>query len=374
MPTPHSPSTTPTPPSCPGTGQTAPHEQPAQSEQEAPAARPWYLDVDGDWVAVTGTLKGDPLIPILLPRPWVWSRSAAGYVLPRSLKPWTRQTRIQEFLRAAGDNGVMVEVEDTGAVLSEAERRQGRDQRLDIRADRHEHAAEKATASADADHAASRRISDGYPMGQPILIGHRSEGRHRRDLERRDRLDTRSMEARREARVRSRLAAEIRRIQEQGESPVTIGLRIERHQAEIRVIERRLAQHEQAVGPESPALAERTGLRPMSDTYVERSTAERERLLEAVDLDRGVLAALEAEGSLVVYGPHNVNVGDFVFGAGLWHVVRKVNKKTVGVPSMVGGDWLDKLPFVKITQHRRPTDNAPAAQDTKDTAPPAQED
>ncbi len=368
MSTPNIPSTAPVPPGIPSstttlpsstqTGQTAHPEQLAPAGKAPDAPRPWYLDIDGDWVAVTGTLKGDPLIPVLLPRPWVWSRSATGYVLPRSLRPWTRQTRIQEFLRAAQEKGVTVEVEDTGAVLSEAERRQGREQRLDIRADRHEHAAEKATASADADHAASRRISDGYPMGQPILVGHHSEGRHRRDLARRDRLDTRSMEARREARVRSRLAAEIRRVQEQGESPVTIGLRIERHQAEIRVIERHLAQHEQAVGPDGPALAESTGLRPMSDSYLERSTAEHERLLEAVDLDKAVLAALEADGSLVVYGPHNVHVGDFVFGSGLWHVVRKVNKKTVGVPSMVGGDWLDKLPFIKITQHRRPSEEA----------------
>ncbi|GAB3259827.1 DUF3560 domain-containing protein [Kineosporia babensis] len=374
MPDPHTPTTATTeavasastanPPPTPTSSHTplaAEDPQTTSTPHEPSEPHPWFLDIDGDWVAVTGTTKGDPLIAVLLPRPWVWSRTASGYVLPRSLKPWTRQSRIDEFLRTAKDKGVTVEVEDSGATLSEAERRQGREERLDIKAERHEHAAAKATARADADDAASDRISYGYPMGQPILIGHHSEGRHRRDLERRDRLDERSLEDRREARARAQLAQGIRRVQEQGESPVTIGMRVERHQAEIRLIQRRLTRHDLAVKEQALPEEQRTGLTVMSQSYLQRSIAERDRLQEAVDLDQAVLAALEAEGKLTVFGPHNVNVGDFVFASGYWHVVRKVNKKTVSVPSVVGGDWLDKLPFLKITDHRAPTADSDAA-------------
>lgn len=39
-------------------------------------------------------------------------------------------------------------------------------------------------AKADAAHANARAIGDMIPFGQPILVGHHSEGRHRRDLAR----------------------------------------------------------------------------------------------------------------------------------------------------------------------------------------------
>lgn len=45
-------------------------------------------------------------------------------------------------------------------------------------------AAEKADKRADTHFKADRAIADSIPFGQPILVGHHSEGRHRRDLER----------------------------------------------------------------------------------------------------------------------------------------------------------------------------------------------
>jgi hypothetical protein len=42
--------------------------------------------------------------------------------------------------------------------------------------------AARLAAEAASKHAAAKRISDMIPLGQPILVGHHSEGRHRRDL------------------------------------------------------------------------------------------------------------------------------------------------------------------------------------------------
>lgn len=44
-------------------------------------------------------------------------------------------------------------------------------------------ASEKARAAARSKIAAARKIGSGIPFGQPILVGHHSEGRHRRDAQ-----------------------------------------------------------------------------------------------------------------------------------------------------------------------------------------------
>jgi len=49
---------------------------------------------------------------------------------------------------------------------------------------RYEARAEKARSEAESAYAQQKRIGDHIPMGQPILVGHHSEKRHRRDIER----------------------------------------------------------------------------------------------------------------------------------------------------------------------------------------------
>ena len=46
--------------------------------------------------------------------------------------------------------------------------------------------AEKAKKRSDSAHDRAQTIADGIPMGQPILVGHHSEKRHRADLRRID--------------------------------------------------------------------------------------------------------------------------------------------------------------------------------------------
>lgn len=56
-------------------------------------------------------------------------------------------------------------------------------ERAEIRAERFTDHSESRKAEADATRAAVRAISDRIPFGQPILVGHHSEGRHRRDAQ-----------------------------------------------------------------------------------------------------------------------------------------------------------------------------------------------
>lgn len=60
-------------------------------------------------------------------------------------------------------------------------------ERVEARRERLENAADKAQARSNAAYASAGRIADGIPMGQPILVGHHSERRHRRDIAKIDR-------------------------------------------------------------------------------------------------------------------------------------------------------------------------------------------
>lgn len=64
-----------------------------------------------------------------------------------------------------------------------------------MKAERYQELAMKAHKEAMAERSRSDRIADMIPLGQPILVGHHSEGRHRRDLERIHNGMTKSIEA-----------------------------------------------------------------------------------------------------------------------------------------------------------------------------------
>ena len=68
------------------------------------------------------------------------------------------------------------------------ERREARAAKLRARSDR------KGKESSDAMDA-ERKISQHIPMGQPILIGHHSEKRHRRDIKRMQNLGTKAYQS-----------------------------------------------------------------------------------------------------------------------------------------------------------------------------------
>ena len=59
-------------------------------------------------------------------------------------------------------------------------------QRAEERAERFENYSENRGREANAAHATVDQIMSGIPLGQPILVGHHSERRHRRDIERID--------------------------------------------------------------------------------------------------------------------------------------------------------------------------------------------
>jgi hypothetical protein len=88
-------------------------------------------------------------------------------------------------------------------------------ERRDARADRLDNAAVNNTAKAEAAFGASHDATAGIPFGQPILVGHHSEKRHRSALKRSDAAMRRSVEASGKATDQASRAANIRAANDQ---------------------------------------------------------------------------------------------------------------------------------------------------------------
>lgn len=272
-----------------------------------------------------------------------WSRSLQAWYLPRTLRTATRDLKIRQLVDAMAQAGRAVDVGAADPPLPVAQRRRERADRLDQRADRLEARADRRQDASDAAYATVQRISDSLPLGQPILIGHHSEPRHRADLARRDAALTRSVEAQREARDAQRRAEAIRQRLERGESPATIGRRVERLQAERRAVQRLLDRTQTADGDISPASPQRQHL-----------LTRAAEIDDEVAVDQAALAQLEADGHITDWSKAGVIRGDEVLFRGRWLTVVRVNRTTVTVQS--DHSWTHRLPWRELSGLRRRID------------------
>lgn len=71
--------------------------------------------------------------------------------------------------------------------MTKAERREAYADKIEEKRERFAARAEKAREASSAAHGEARRIGSFIPLGQPILVGHHSEKRHRRDIDKIDR-------------------------------------------------------------------------------------------------------------------------------------------------------------------------------------------
>ena len=102
--------------------------------------------------------------------------------------------------------------------------------------------AAREQAKADDRYAASRKIADGIPFGQPILLGHHSQARAERDARKiRSHMDASIEHQERTARAAT-AAATAAAATSHRHNPVTVANRLERLGADIRRMERTLAQ------------------------------------------------------------------------------------------------------------------------------------
>jgi len=161
-------------------------QQPRFGEPERGQIRLIHTHAEG--TLVDGTARGDGSAPVLKAHRFRWSRHLGSWYLPHTRDRMAQRRIIDNVRGALEAAGFAVAVDIDDAYRPTAEVEADRAQRMSERAAALDAKAERYEASAEAAQAAADRISDAIPFGQPILVGHHSEGRHRRDLDRMHRL------------------------------------------------------------------------------------------------------------------------------------------------------------------------------------------
>lgn len=314
---------------------------------------------------IEGSRKGDGVYDVLkaLRDNWRYFPSIARIGLGQSRDKNAQAHKINraaEALRAAGHE-VTVEIDESQRrTFAEAE--QERYDRAEDRAERFGEYAGNAAARSDAAYARVRQIGDGIPFGQPVLVGHHSERRHRRDLERMDNGMRTSIAEGRKADHYANRAAIAERYKDHRESiPVTLR-RIAKLEADARRVQREL-DGTPSRGNEAFA----SWIQPASGQHRERLLSRAADLADEIAYWRGIVAAAEQNG-VKLWSSADFTKGDYVQlrGSGRWYLVERVNQKSLSVPTgnnvgslavvtrdnvyhaMGPSQWTHKLPYDEV--------------------------
>lgn len=293
---------------------------------------------------VDGTSRDDGSAEILRGAGWRWAPSLRSWIIQRSRdrapKLWLIEATAAKLREAGFDVEISIDAAPRPAALAEHDRHE---RALEI-ADRKHAIAETTRARAEAAAAEAKQISAGIPFGQPILVGHHSEGRHRRDLDRVDRALRRRYEEGQEADLLEDQAQAIEAREAHRENPQTIARRIAQFEVRERTLSRSIDGYTDHLGE---AVAAATGIRAA------QLTSELEHVRERLTHLRGIRERQLESGTALALGPGVVSKGDLVQYGGAWYSVIRANPKSVSIRSRAGGSWTDTIPYHQLTAHRR---------------------
>lgn len=196
-----------------------------------------------------------------------------------------------------------------------AEQIEARCERKLERSERYSDYSENAHARAEASSHAAHEIGRFIPMGQPILVGHHSEKRHRRDLGRIDSQMRKSIEESKKADYFSDRSANLEREAKRiTQDRSYIMNRIEELESYLRRLQRHAASY--------------SDYTIRVDETKEKITYWRSKLSE-------VESEIKASGHNIAT-PDNIKPGFWIKYTGTWYEVVRVSRKTVTVKN-----WLN---------------------------------
>ena len=239
---------------------------------------------------------------------------------------------------------VELDVDNTRRAAAEveadrAERASDRAAGLAVKADRLRDA---ATVAEQREQAASAALP---PMGEPIKIGHHSENRHRRAIEKARTTLSKSVEADRNAEHAAQRAAAAQKTTEQRYKPDQIRRRLETLGADLRRQERARDGHTRTLYTDGYGVKHVEETAPATGEHRVRVLDDIDRLADQITFWEEQLAAAAANGANL-WDKTTVAVGDIVYAGGSAYRVAKVNAKSV----RVGGEFSGLLPYSKITK------------------------
>lgn len=285
------------------------------------------LQITHTWLggtAVEGTTRGDGSSEILRSLGWRWSRHLALWFVPRSRDHRGDARRIEaarEALESAG-LAVTVSIDDRRPSMADVEsaravRQEGRAAALGVRAER---AQQKTAAAFEAAHAAIRRLPEG---GEPIHVGHHSEGRHRNAIAKADRAIATALHTQAEQELAESRAAAAAVTTRARYTPSTVANRIRKLEADIRA-----AQRDVAGGRDS--------------AWVARRQEDLDHMREDLAYWQSVRSDQVAAGKATSFTRADVHPGDRVRVGQRWHEVIRVNATTV---TLAGEFGRGRVPF-----------------------------
>lgn len=305
---------------------------------EAPAAeasRSAGITVEhtGDGTLVHGTERGDTeTTAALKAQGFKWSRNLGAWYLPRTWGEPTRDARVRGLEARLGDK-ITVQRGNLAKSTSGEEERAQRIARDNELAQKHTERAGKATAEAERRFDTAHKATEGIPFGQPILVGHHSQRRHERALEKSHSNMRAGVDAMAQAEDSHRRAGEAAARARLEEDPKFLARRLDRNQAEHRKVLRTLERADPA------------------DAHTQRLHAIRQDLEGKISADQ---AAMVEKGG----GQHSkatITAGDVISYRGSTHMVTRTNAKTVTVPHweprLAAAGHTDTIPYSQIEKH-----------------------
>ena len=217
--------------------------------------------------------------------------------------------------------------------LSFAEQQERKEERAGKRVERFKEYSDNATKRADQRMNASDELVNGIPMGQPILVGHHSEGRHRRTLERSHRHMRKLIEETKKAEHYERRAESISyRLENQKKDLFYLQNRIKENEARLRKLEREKSYF---------------------SNYQTRKEELEEKLAYFKQLKSKAMEERKEEGEIVAT-PDTLAKGDLVKYIGDWYPVIRANKKSVTIGNWHGMEkWTWKASYEKISDIKK---------------------
>ncbi|WP_331745483.1 DUF3560 domain-containing protein [Streptomyces virginiae] len=297
-----------------------------------------------------GTARGDGSAEILKGRRFRWSRKLGCWYLRHSRdRAADRLTlnALAEALREAGHAVHITVREDVARTFGEAEA--DREQRADDRAERFSARADRAAGASKAAHAEARRIGSAIPFGQPVLVGHHSEKRHRAALDRIDSNMRKGIDEGNRAEHWAGRADAAAHYEQHRKDPARTLRRLKELEATLRGLEKLLAG-ESAFG------ASWDITKPENVAELTRRHGE---TADEITHWREVIAKAEADG-FKLWSRADFTKGDYARSRGRWYEVLRVNGASVTVPG--GPDiqpvidrntraysWDDRISYDEIT-------------------------
>lgn len=268
---------------------------------------------------------------------WRYFRSMGQFGVHMSRDRAPKLYLIDATAKVLREAGFEVEVEIDGAPRDYAEAEGDRAERMEDRAEALHAKAERKAGERDARWAAADRLSDAIPMGQPILVGHHSERRHRRDLERIQANGFKGLEAHREAQAAAAAAKSAERHMDYRENPTTVLNRLERLRADLGRAQRALTGHTRTLY----TLADGTKVTDTSGPATGRHREQREldvqHLTSQISYWEGLVAERKAAGDWGLIDLADIKKGDDIGFWGGRATVTRVNKVSVSIRDTFDG-------------------------------------